>query len=234
MKYSNMLNDPLHVNVPIVGISGGLKKLDLQVIEKVKQNHALTPANKRRLKKLESLRGSGFWGDFATGFKTGVSDGLNVASKAADVAVKLAPLLAAAGKVSELDKAKESLKKFVNKEKKTKPTKKHLDLLEKAGIITKTVTGGNFITDATKGVSKAAKSTQKFAKDNKKEILMATDLIMPEAAPVVGLALKAAGKTKRPPSRWVVFVKEFAAKHDMKYADALKAAAKDWKASKGK
>jgi len=78
------------------------------------------------------------------------------------------------------------------------------------------------------------KSTQKFVKDNEKGILMATNLIMPVAAPVVGLALKAAGKTKRPPSRWVVFVKEFAAKHDMKYADALKAAAKDWKASKGK
>jgi len=34
----------------------------------------------------------------------------------------------AAGKRTELDKAQESLKKFVNKEKKTKPTKKHLDL----------------------------------------------------------------------------------------------------------
>ena len=55
----------------------------------------------------------------------------------ANVAAVVAPLLSAAGKKSPLD------------------------LLEKAGIISKTVEGGNFFKDVSKGVSKAAKSTGK-------------------------------------------------------------------------
>ena len=255
MKYANIVDDPLHVSVPLVGLSmGGMKKLDAQVVEKKMANLAMTPANKRRLKKLETVHGAGFWSDFGTGFEKGFNDTLDAVGKVANIAAVVAPLLSAAGKKSPLDLAKESLKKFVNKERKTKPTQKHLDLLEKAGIISKTVEGGNFLKDVSKGVSKAAKSTgkavvsgAKYVKKHENDIrkvaknplvkdlaLGATTMLAPELLPAVGVALAAAGKkAKRPPSRWVVFVKEFAAKNDMKYADALKAAAKEWKASKG-
>ena len=168
MKYQNITEEPLYVNRPIVGISGGLKKLDTQVVEKAKANLTMTPANKRRLKKLETVHGAGFWSDFGKGFKTGLNETLDVAAKVAGVAAIAAPLLAAAGKKSELDKAKESLKKFVNKERKTMPTKKHLDLLEKHGIISKTQEGGNIFKDAGKSISKAAKSGAKYVKKTRK------------------------------------------------------------------
>jgi flagellar hook-length control protein FliK len=254
MKYQNIPEDPLYVNQPIVGISmGGMKKLDAQVVEKVISNLAMTPANKRRLKKLETVHGAGFWGDFGKGFKTGLNETLDVAAKVAGVAAIAAPLLAAAGKKSELDKAKDSLKKFVNKERKSMPTQKHLDLLEKHGIISKTQEGGNIFKDVSKGVSKAAKTTvkaassgAKYVKKHEKDIrkvvknpivksaiLAGTAAVAPEFLPVAGLALSAAGKSKRPASKWVVFVKEFAAKNNLKYADALKKAAPAWKAAKG-
>ena len=246
MKYQNITEEPLYVNRPIVGISGGLKKLDTQVVEKAKANLTMTPANKRRLKKLETVHGAGFWSDFGKGFKTGLNETLDVAAKVAGVAAIAAPLLAAAGKKSELDKAKESLKKFVNKERKTMPTKKHLDLLEKHGIISKTQEGGNIFKDAGKSISKAAKSGAKYVKKHEKDIrkvaknpivksalLASTSALAPELLPVAGLALSAAGKTKRPASKWVVFVKEFAAKNNHKYADALKAAGPSWAKAKG-
>jgi hypothetical protein len=97
------------------------------VIKKVVENLTLTPANKRRLKKLEFLHGAGFCSDFGTGFKKGFTDTLDVAGKVADVGVKLAPLapLLMAGSKPDLEKAKESLKKYVNRQRKTIPTKKH-------------------------------------------------------------------------------------------------------------
>jgi hypothetical protein len=67
------------VSSPLVGISGG--KLDKEVIKKEVENLVLTPANKRRLKKLELLHGAGFWSDFGTGFKKGFTDTLDVAGK---------------------------------------------------------------------------------------------------------------------------------------------------------
>lgn len=231
------------VSSPLVGISGG--KLDKVVVDKVISNLPLTPANKKRLKKLEKLHGAGFWSDFGTGFKQGISDGL-------DVGVKVAPLLLkGAGKKSELDKAKEALKKYVNKERKTMPSKKHLDLLEKEGVISKTE-GGNVFKDIGKGVSKATKSvgkavkaTAKVVDDNKDNIrkvvknpivktgiMGATSMVAPEATPLVGLALSGAGK-KREPSEWVKFVLAFAKQHNLKYSDALKKAGPEYRKMKG-
>ena len=77
MEYTNIVSSPL------VGISGG--KLDKEVVRKVVEHLPLTSANKKRLRKLESLHGAGFWSDFGTGFKQGVSDGLNVANKVVDI-----------------------------------------------------------------------------------------------------------------------------------------------------
>jgi hypothetical protein len=112
MEHTNIVSSPL------VGISGG--KLDKEVIKKVVENFSLTPANKRRLKKLEALHGAGFWSDFGTGFKKGFTDILDVAGKVADVGEKLAPLapLLMAGSKPDLEKANESHKKYVNRERK--------------------------------------------------------------------------------------------------------------------
>jgi len=82
--------------------------------------------------------------DFADGFVYGFTKplevGADIATKVVPIAKQVAPLMAA-GK-SDLDKAKESLQKYVDGKKKTKPTKKHLDLLEKHGVISKTQEAG--------------------------------------------------------------------------------------------
>jgi len=228
MEYTNIVSSPL------VGISGG--KLDKEVVRKVVEHLPLTSANKKRLKKLESLYGAGFWSDFGTGFKQGINDGLDIAGEVADVGMKVAPLIAMAGsgKKSELDKAKESLKKYVNRERKTMPSKKHLALLEKEGIISKSE-GGNFLKDVSKGVSSAVKTTRKAVKNPavKGAIMTGTSLVAPELAPVAGLALSASGKPKKQPSAWVQFVLEFAKQNGLKYGDALKKAGPAYRKMKG-
>jgi hypothetical protein len=228
MEYTNVVSSPL------VGISGG--KLDKEVVRKVIEHLPLTSANKKRLKKLESLHGAGFWSDFGTGFKQGINDGLDVAGKVADVGMKVAPLIAMAGsgKKSELDKAKESLKKYVNRERKTMPSKKHLAILEKEGIISKSE-GGNVFKDIGKGVSSAVKTTRKAVKNPavKGAIMTGTSLVAPELAPLAGLALSAAGKAKKQPSAWIKFVLEFAKQNGLKYGDALKKAGPAYRKMKG-
>jgi hypothetical protein len=250
MEHTNIVSSPL------VGISGG--KLDKEVIKKVVENLSLTPANKRRLKKLEALHGAGFWSDFGSGFKKGFTDTLDVAGKVADVGVKLAPLapLLMAGSKPDLEKAKESLKKYVNRERKTMPSKKHLALLEEHGIISKKE-GGNVFKDIGKATEKATKSAVKSTKkatgkavkyvgDHEKDIrkviknpivkagiMGVTSILAPELDPLVGLALSAAGKPKKAPSEWIKFVVDYSKKHNLKYSDALKQASPHYKKMKG-
>ena len=246
MEHTNVVSSPL------VGISGG--KLDKEVIKKVVENLSLTPANKRRLKKLEALHGAGFWSDFGTGFKKGFTDTLDVVGKVADVGVKLAPLapLLMAGSKPDLEKAKESLKKNVNRERKTMPSKKHLALLEEHEIISKKE-GGNVFKDigkatksAVKATGKATKSAVKYVGDHEKDIrkviknpivksaiLGATSLVAPELDPLVAVALSAAGKPKKTPSAWMKFVMDYSKKHNIKYGDALKKAGPEYKKMKG-
>jgi hypothetical protein len=159
---------------------------------------------------------------------------LDIAGKVADVGMKVAPLMAGSGKKSELDKAKESLKKYVNRERKTMPSKKHLALLEKEGIISKS-DGGNVFKDVSKGVSSAVKTTRKVVKNPvvKGAIMTGTSLVAPELAPLAGLALSAAGKPKKQPSAWIQFVLEFAKQNGLKYGDALKKAGPAYRKMKG-
>jgi hypothetical protein len=205
------------------------------------------------LKKFEALHGAGFWSDFGTGFKKGFTDTLDVAGKVADVGVKLAPLapLLLAGSKPDLEKAKESLKKYVNRQRKTMPTKKHLALLEEHGIISKT-SGGNVFKDigkaakkTTKSAVKATKTAVKYVGDHEKDIrkvvknpivkagiMGATSILAPELDPLVGLALSAAGKSKKAPSGWVQFALAFAKQHNLKYSEALKQAGPHYKKMK--
>jgi hypothetical protein len=115
------------------------------------------------------------------------------------------------------------------------PSKKHLHLLEKEGVISKTE-GGNVFKDIGKGVSKATMSVRKAVKNPavKTGIMGATSLLAPEATPLVGLALSAAGKKKkREPSEWVKFVLAFAKQHNLKYSEALKKAGPEYRKMKG-
>ena len=79
--------------------------------------------------------------DFGKGFQQGFVAPFQMVG---DAATAIAPAVSLAASVSggakgavELEKAKESLKKFVNNERKTKPSKKHLQILEANGIISK-------------------------------------------------------------------------------------------------
>jgi hypothetical protein len=255
MEHTNIVDSPL------IGLSGG--KLDREVVKKVLENLPLTSANKRRLKKLESLHGAGFWSDFGTGFKKGIHEGLDVVSKVADVGVKLAPLapLLMAGS-KDLEKAKESLKNYVNRQRKTMPSKKHLKLLEEHGIISKQ--GGNVFKDigkatksvakatekatksAIKSTAKASKSAVKYVGDHEQDIRNvvknpivkgvltgATTMVAPELTPLVGMALSAAGKPKKKASDWVQFALAYAKQHNLKYSEALKQAGPVYKKMKG-
>jgi hypothetical protein len=42
------------------------------------------------------------------------------------------------------------------------------------------------------------------------------------------------GNVKRPPSNWIIYVKDYAQKHKMSYKDSLKAASSSYKAMKSK
>ena len=96
--------------------------------------------------------------NFARGSIKGFKSVADPAILVAKTVAPYAPLLLAAGK-SDLDKAKESLRKYVEGEKKTKPTKKHLDLLEQHGAISKEQEGGN------ENILKKAKRWTGFAVD---------------------------------------------------------------------
>jgi hypothetical protein len=157
-----------------------------------------------------------------------------------------------AGSKPDLEKAKESLKKYVNRQRKTMPTKKHLALLEEHGIISKKE-GGNVFKDigkaakkTTKSAVKATKSAVKYVGDHEKDIrkvvknpivkgaiLGATSLVAPELDPLIAVALSAAGKAKKQPSAWIKFVMDYSKKHNIKYGDALKKAGPEYKKMKG-
>jgi hypothetical protein len=157
-----------------------------------------------------------------------------------------------AGSKPDLEKAKESLKKYVNRQRKTMPSKKHLALLEEHGIISKKE-GGNVFKDigkiakkttksAVKATGKAVKYVGEHEKDIRKVvknpivkagIMGVTSVLAPELDPLVGLALSAAGKAKKQPSAWIKFVMDFAKQKNLKYSDALKQASPHYKKMTG-
>jgi hypothetical protein len=120
--------------------------------------------------------------------------------------------------------------------------------LEEHGIISKT-TGGNVFKDigkaakkTTKSAVKESKSAVKYVGDHEKDIrkvvknpivkagiIGVTSILAPELDPLVGLALSAAGKPKKAPSKWVQFVMDYSKKNNLKYSDALKQASPHYK-----
>ena len=194
--------------------------------------------------------------DFADGFVYGFTKplevGADIATKVVPIAKKVAPLLAAAGK-SDLDKAKESLQKYVDGKKKTKPTKKHLDLLEQHGVISKTQEAGKVnrlkkakkwtdysVDTASKGLDLAEKGMKVFGgtgysvsggKVNRlKKAKRWTGYAVDTASKGLDLAEKATkiGSAKKT-SPWIVHVKKVAETQGISYKDALKVASASYK-----
>jgi hypothetical protein len=187
--------------------------------------------------------------EFADGFVYGFTKPLEVG---ADIAKKVAPLMAAAGK-SDLDKAKESLQKYVDGKKKTKPTKKHLDLLEEHGIISKEKEGGKvnrlkkakrwtgFAVDtADKGLDLAEKGMKVFGgssynvsggvnrlKKAKKWTGFAVDTA-DKGLDLAEKGMKVFGGAKKT-SSWIAHVKKVAADKGIPYNQALKVAGASYK-----
>ena len=148
--------------------------------------------------------------DFGQGFHDGF---VGTAQMFGDAAQAVAPLaMLAAGKPSnaELEKAKESLKKFVAGERKLKPSKKHIELLEKYGIISKKGTDDE--------VEGGKKKINRLKKANNWTAYAANTI---DNALDLGAKAKMIAGAKKTPSQWVSFVKSYAAKYNITYKEAL-------------
>ena len=187
---------------------------------------------------------------FVYGFTKPLEVGADIATKVVPIAKQVAPLMAAAGK-SDLDKAKESLQKYVDGKKKTKPTKKHLDLLEEHGIISKEKEGGKvnrlkkakrwtgFAVDtADKGLDLVEKGMKiggssynvSGGVNRLKKAKKWTDFSVDTASKGLDLVekgMKIGGAKKTSP--WIAHVKKVAADKGIPYNQALKVAGASYK-----
>ena len=153
------------------------------------------------------------------------------------------------GSLQELGKAKSMLEAYVNGTRKTRPPQKVLDLLEKHQIITKKSGSGRMprkpppklavehpeaITGGKVNRLKKAKKWTSFVKDDiiKDGIDLTAygyDKYSAATNPYGHAMSKALTGGARPPSKWILFVKEYAQKHNLKYADALKKAGPEYR-----
>ena len=132
----------------------------------------------------------------------------------------------------KLDKASSELKKYLNGERKTRPTKKMLEVLEDNGVISKSGAGYSKI-----GGVNRLKKANRWADFSKDQVKDAIDLgsygydAYNKATNPYGHAMAKAisGGAVKKPSAWISFVKEFAQKNNMPYKEALKAASGPYK-----
>ena len=142
----------------------------------------------------------------------------------------------------KLDKASSELKKYLNGERKTRPTKKMLEVLEDNGVISKSGAGYSKVGA---GYSKIGgvnrlKKANRWADFSKQQIKDGIDLgsygydAYNKATNPYGHAMAKAitGGSAKKPSAWISFVKEFAQKNNMPYKEALKAASGPYKQMK--
>jgi len=191
--------------------------------------------------------------DFGHGFRDGF---VGTAQMFGDAAQAISPLaMLAAGKPNELEKAKSSLKAFLDGERKTKPSKKHLQLLENNNIISKKVEekveGGKKVNRLKKaeqwtdfsantintGLDLGAKAKMIAGKgvNRMKKAQKWTDFSANTLDTGLNLAAKAkmiAG-AKKGPSKWIDFVKSYAAKNGITYKEALSRAGPEFKKLSG-
>ena len=191
--------------------------------------------------------------DFGKGFQQGFVAPFQMVGDAATAIAPAVALASASGGAKgaiELEKAKESLKKFVNNERKTKPSKKHLQILEANGIISKKsdeTEGGkvnrlkkakawtSFAVDtATSGLGLAEKG-KAIAEGGKVNRLNKakkwTSFAVDTATSGLGLAEKGkaiAGGAKRS-SPWIQHVKDYSKAHNVSYKEAMSKAKATYK-----
>ena len=143
-----------------------------------------------------------------------------------------------AGVQDDVEKAMKQLKSFMNGTRKTKLPKKVLDLLEKEGIISK-------VDEMSGGINRLKKANRwrDFSNDT---VRMGIDTasygydkyqqaVNPVKTQGKKLVTKIFGgdKPKKKESQWVMFVKDFAQKHNIPYKQALKDASPHYKKLKG-
>ena len=182
----------IHATNELVGISGGKKKKGITTNDVM---------------------------DFGKEFQQGFVAPFQMVGDAATAIAPAVALASASGGAKgaiELEKAKESLKKFVNNERKTKPSKKHLQILEANGIISKKsddqVEGGKV-----NRIKKASKWTA-FAVDTAKSGLGLAEQ---------GKAIAGAGKKSTSP--WIQHVKDYSKAHNVSYKEAMSKAKATYK-----
>jgi hypothetical protein len=142
--------------------------------------------------------------------------------------------------MKEFTKAKKQLKDYTSGVRKSKPAKAMLDILESQGVISK-------IEDEFKGAGnksgkisriKKAKKWADFSDDTLrkgidtaaygyKEYKKATN-------PITAKITSMFGGAKRPPSNWIIHVKDYAKKNSISYKQALKEASPSYKSMKAK
>ena len=195
---------------------------------------------------------------FGKGFQEGFQIPFQMAGDAATAIAPAVALANGAGKGSaELEKAKDSLKKFVSGERKTKPSKKHIELLEKNGLISKKV--NEVVEDATGGKVSRIKKAEKWRDYSVDTIDKGLDLASKgknifggsldggkvnrlkkakswasfsadtiDKGLDLGLKAKMIAGAKKP-SAWIAFVKSYASKHNITYKEALSKAGPEYK-----
>ena len=142
----------------------------------------------------------------------------------------------------KLDKASDALKKYLNGERKTRPTKKMLEVLESKGVISKSGAGYSQVGG---GYSKIGgvnriKKANRWADFSKQQVKDGIDLgsygydAYNKATNPLGHAMTKAitGGAAKKPSAWISFVKSYAQKNNMPYKEALKAASGPYKQMK--
>ena len=148
----------------------------------------------------------------------------------------------------KLDKASDALKKYLNGERKTRPTKKMLEVLESKGVISKSGAGysqvGGGYSKVGAGYSQVGGKVSRINKAKKWTSFVKDDIIKDsidlgsygydaynKATNPLGHAMTKAitGGAAKKPSAWISFVKSYAQKNNMPYKEALKAASGPYK-----
>ena len=217
----------IHATNELVGISGGKKKKGITTNDVM---------------------------DFGKGFQQGFVAPFQMVGDAATAIAPAVALASASGGAKgaiELEKAKESLKKFVNNERKTKPSKKHLQILEANGIISKKsdeTEGGKvnrlkkakawttFAVDTAKsglGLAEQGKALAEGGKVNRlKKATKWTNFAVDTAKSGLGLAEQGkaiAGAGKKSTSPWIQHVKDYSKAHNVSYKEAMSKAKATYK-----
>ena len=143
--------------------------------------------------------------------------------------------------MKEFIKAKKQLDDYTSGERKSKPAKAMLDILESQGVISKIddeMTGSGNASGKISRIKKAKKwadfsdtSLRKgidTAAYGYKEYKKATNPITAKITSMFG------GANKRPPSNWIIHVKDYAQKNSISYKQALKDSGPSYRAMKSK